>query len=329
MATTQTGVRGRNETSRKSMGYASETLLWLLTSFSLPIEGTASLGTLGVKKYRILILMHEADERSGYGPFAIDLLARLWEQDGHRVTRVYGTRRFIPGDVVIVHVDLSVVPDAYMEFAMRYPVAINGQLRDVRKSVISRQLVGPRDGYDGPVIVKTDRNYGGIPEKVRQHPGLFDKALRAIDRKLRGIRGMYRVYEHPRLVPSELFRDPDYVVERFLPELDQVGNYCLRTHIFLCKRSTSLLLRAREPVVSAANACSVEMVEEHPDIAQLQQQLHIEYGKLDYVVHDGRLTLLDVNKTVGVSPPALDVDGLENQRRHRAEGLYELLAERL
>ena len=83
----------------------------------------------------------------------------------------------MPADLILVHVDLSVVPEKYLAFASRYSIVLNGRLPDIRKSVVSTNLVGMRDSWTGPVIAKSDLNYGGRPERSRR-PRWRDKYLR-------------------------------------------------------------------------------------------------------------------------------------------------------
>ncbi len=47
-----------------------------------------------------------------------------------------------------------------------------------------------------------------------------------------------------------------------------------------------------------------------------------QYGKFDYVMHEGEPVVLDMNKTVGGPPPTEDPKVLAG-RRHCAEGLYD------
>jgi hypothetical protein len=83
-------------------------------------------------------------------------------------------RKLAPADILLIHVDLSVVPDEYLEFASRYPIALNKAAKDIRKSLISLNLVRAGDSYSGKVIVKTDLNYGGSPERImRRNPSLW------------------------------------------------------------------------------------------------------------------------------------------------------------
>jgi hypothetical protein len=65
----------------------------------------------------------------------------------------------------------------------------------------------------------------------------------------------------------------------------------------------------------------VEQIEPHPDVLAWREELQIDYGKLDFVVHDGQVVLLDVNKTTGASRHMPD-EALRQMRRHFAEGLY-------
>src|SRR5438876_1674546 len=116
------------------------------------------------------ILFHEKNRKRHLSGYAITFLAEFWSQDGHRVHYLFGTRKFVPADLLLVHVDLSVVPDEYLEFASRYPIALNSDVKDIRKSQISTNLVKQDDVYSGKVIVKTDLNFGGSPERIlRRH----------------------------------------------------------------------------------------------------------------------------------------------------------------
>ena len=105
-------------------------------------------------KRRIAILHHE--KHPDIDAYVISLFAAQWRNDGHEVLHVSGTRHFVPADIVIVHVDLSVVPQHYLDYAARYPIALNGRLRDIRKSAFAVPELTRIDDWDGPVIVKSD-----------------------------------------------------------------------------------------------------------------------------------------------------------------------------
>ena len=155
---------------------------------------------------RIAILMHEKDGEHTIHQYVITLLADHWREDGHEVFFLFGTKRFVPADLIIVHVDLSVVPDSYLRFAARYPVAVNGRVRDIRKSTFSTGLLRPDDLWQGPVIVKSDFNYAGEPERLREEPRV-QSPLRRLWTSVRADRqrppteaffetsGDYRVYD--------------------------------------------------------------------------------------------------------------------------------------
>jgi hypothetical protein len=224
-----------------------------------------------------------------------------------------GVERFVPADVVIVHVDLSVVPDEYLEFARRYPVALNGEVRDIRKSTFSRLRVDRDSDYAGTVIVKSNLNHAGEPER------------RLGERNGRGMRSPtdYRMYKSVLDVPDRFFDGDDFIVERFMPELDD-HLYHVRTAEFLGDRLTSSRLASTEPIVNDQTQVAMEKIEPHPAVFDLQRRLKLDYAKLDYVVHDEVLWLLDVNKTPGAfagpTTPAAQAD-----RRNRAEGIYSYL----
>src|SRR5438094_3657126 len=116
--------------------------------------------------HTIAVLFHEKNRKRHLRSYAISFLAEFWRQDGHRVHFLFGTRKFVPADLILIHVDLSIVPDEYLDFASRYPIALNSDVKDIRKSQISTNLVKQGDVYSGKVIVKTDLNFGGSPEQI-------------------------------------------------------------------------------------------------------------------------------------------------------------------
>ena len=67
-----------------------------------------------------------------------------------------------------------------------HPRVVNRQVRDSSKRRVSRNLVRPGDGWEGPVIVKTDRNHGGLPEADTASAlrGLFARAVPRLRRIL-------------------------------------------------------------------------------------------------------------------------------------------------
>jgi hypothetical protein len=257
-----------------------------------------------------VVLSHERERED----HAIRFLAELWREDGLEVVFLHGTQRFVPADVAIVHVDLSVVPDEYLEFARRYPVAVNAEVKDIRRCTYSTGRVDRDSDYDGSVIVKSNLNHAGMPERrlgvasgaavdVFQEP--FD----------------YPLYESVAEVPERFFDEEHFIVERFRPELED-GLYHVRYLNFLGDRFTCKRLTARDPIVGRFNRLEEVEIEPHPEVLELRERFELGYGKLDYVVHEGRFELLDVNKTPGASEPSPEIDAA---RRHRAKGIYAYL----
>ena len=110
---------------------------------------------------RIVIIFHEQQRHWAVDRYLISKMADLWHEDGLEVRYVFGVDEFVHADLAILHVDLSVVPEEYLELASRYPITLNGRVRDIRKSSFSKNLLAPHDDFNGKVIVKTDLNHGG------------------------------------------------------------------------------------------------------------------------------------------------------------------------
>src|SRR5206468_6743644 len=180
---------------------------------------------MSVPRRTIAILFHENNRKRDLYSYAVTFLAEFWRQDGHRVHNLFGTRKFVPADLLLIHFDLSVVPDEYLEFASRYPIALNKAAKDIRKSLISTNLVRPGDPYSGQVIVKTDLNYRGSPEQIlKRNPSRWKRLLpRRFIRNQPDGSGFttsfnYQIYNSLAEVPPMVFERNDLVVEKFLPE---------------------------------------------------------------------------------------------------------------
>ena len=276
------------------------------------------------------MLFHQQDHREP-AEYIVHHLAEFWREDGHTVDYVYGIRRFAPADLVLVHVNLSVVPDDYLEFAKRYPMVLNGKIRDIRKSTFSNNLVRPGDPWPGPVILKSDLNYAGVPERYLQQTAMEHRwrPLRRIRPLVERFLGRtppflgprdYRVFDSLADVPAQWFTNPHVIVEKFRPEIED-GLYHTRVYQFLGDRSTCTRMGTGNKVVKAERNAKTESVEPAPEIVEWRRTLGLDYGKLDYVMNNGEAVLLDVNKTTGASR-YMDDEHRRRMRRYLAEGLY-------
>ncbi len=278
-------------------------------------------------KKRIAVLLHEKTKSQNLRRYLINYLADIWRSDGNEIVFLFGVKKFIPADLVIVHVDVSVVPDEYLEFAKRYPIVLNGGIRDIRKSAFSRNLLGIDDAYDGKVIVKSDLNAGGRPERLlkRSWPpwiSKLSKSLQRVDKRasLQIRHAMqYRVYDHLSDVPRAYFGMKSIVVEKFLPEM-QDDLYFVRLFQFLGNKISCTRLGSRHPVAKDETYVTREIIEPHPEVVKLRKQLKFDYGKFDYGLHDGNVVVFDINKTTGLSQ--FNPRELEPTRYHIAGGIY-------
>lgn len=113
----------------------------------------------------IALLLHERDDAFATTPYLLKPMLDIWAARGLRVETLRGPHARAPADLLIPHVDLTVTPPEYAAVYERYPRVLNRRVLDIAKSSFSANLVGPGADYDGPVIVKTDSNYGGQPER--------------------------------------------------------------------------------------------------------------------------------------------------------------------
>jgi hypothetical protein len=264
----------------------------------------------------IAVLLDDRDD-GGFDSagYLLRLMVQAWEAAGASVVILRGTKQFVPADIIIPHLDLTVTPPAYHAFLQRYPVAINRRLIDISKATISSNLLSRGDAYGGEVIVKTNCNYGGVPEsRLKPRPPARTVTTRILDKVssvLRGRRaaqdlawrsidsiksGDYPIFPSLADVPGGVFANKNLVAEKFLPEREG-SDYCLRYCYFFGDRHINFLLRSKERVVKGSNTFSCDETPAPPELAVIRRRLGLDYGKLDYVLRDGQVVLFDVNRT--------------------------------
>jgi hypothetical protein len=240
----------------------------------------------------IVILEHELQRDIGLD-YMVYAFAERWRARGHSVFVHHGTGEPPPGDVAINNVDLTVVPPDYQRLFARYPRVINRAVLDVSKSRFSQDLLTPAAAWGGPVIVKTEANFGGKPEHLLRAVAR-EKGL-ACDIPAGPLADGYPTYPSLREVPPAAWRTPGLMVERFLPERDERGYY-LRVWIFLGTRETSSRWRAQHPIIKAEHLLEREEVPVPQELRNWRKRLGFDFGKFDYVRHGDRFVLLDVNR---------------------------------
>lgn len=271
----------------------------------------------------IAILPHKHDgfkERV----FFLREMARVWSENGFTVHVLADPSEQADADLAIMHIDLTVVPEEYLVAAERFPRVLNGDVRDVSKRVISENILSRGDEYSGPVIVKTNRNYGGASEarlaamSANAGDGLSNKwRFQHWSHQEQLSSSRYPVLDSIAEVPPGVWRNEYLIVERFLPERSD-DFYCLRTWVFFGDKETNSICYANEPIIKSKNVIRREPVKEVPDeLRKIREKLKFDFGKFDYAISDGCVVLYDANPT-----PTLGQFGLEKFKRN-----IEILAE--
>jgi len=243
----------------------------------------------------IVFLEHQMQDKLGIDYMA-HLFARRWERDGHRVLYHRGVSRPPPGDLAILHVDLTEVPPSYMELTRHYPRVLNARTADIRKSRYSVAKLSRDDPWPGKVLVKTEANHGGHVDDALRRAALA--AGLANDVPERALMDHYYLCESMRHVPAAVWDTPGIFAERFVPERDELGYY-IRIWTFLGDEERSTRYRSREILVRAGNFEARETVPVPDEIRAWREKLGFDFGKLDYVRHGDEYILLDANRTPG------------------------------
>ncbi|MFO0857846.1 MAG: hypothetical protein U0640_10870 [Phycisphaerales bacterium] len=280
----------------------------------------------------IHILIHPLDDfdHSGY---LLPRIMPVWQKQGIRFQVIKNLSQADGrADAAINHIDLTRIPHEYNAIFARYPVVINARPRDISKRVISRHLVTKSDAYEGPVIVKTDRNCGGIKEaEVARNAGVLRKYARSLHRRLpwylrNELPGKkYPLFESKHDVPWPVWHNPALVVEQYLNEHHEGVNW-LRTWHFFGDRETLALRWANHHIVAQPHLLGAKFVSPDipPEIRALRHELGFDFGKFDFAVVNGTPVLYDTNRTP--TNRSLSAEEMHMLTTTLAAGLPSLLA---
>jgi hypothetical protein len=273
---------------------------------------------------KICVLFHEREAHATSAPYLIWPMCDIWRSTGHEVALQYGPNSPLDADLVLPHIDLTVLPVPYVAALAGHPRVVNRNVTDASKTLITRNRVRAPGDWDGPVIVKTVCNSGGHPERRLRRATLFGRLQDALMARrdslsLAHARSLnpetYPIYPSAQDVPAGVYRNPALFVERFLPEHDG-GLYCVRTYTFLGDHSYCERLMSDRPLVKRPYLVGREPVEVDPSVVARRREMGYDYGKFDYVVHDGEAVLLDVNRT-----PSVPSDDLQSRAEMLAGGI--------
>jgi len=278
---------------------------------------------------RIVILTHQHQGLHPNNGIAV-IAFGLWQPAGWEIVVQQGLKDPPAADLAVLHVDLTLVPEPYLELAARYPRCLNGAVADISKRRVSQDLLARDSAWPGPVIVKTDRNHAGLPERklalalggwrARFADRLSRRLPPAWTGRLPGDR--YPVYPGLGAVPRWVWRHPGLVVEPLQAQRHGAA-YAFNQWHFLGRSSVVLTLIVPHPVAKYADRIGTLPLHDEvpPEIRRRRLELGFDYGKFDYVVTERGPRLLDANKT-----PWNPVPPSDERMRIMAAGLEELLA---
>lgn len=259
---------------------------------------------------RSLVILCHAEDRFWDANFLVRRLIPLWEQMGIRIDVLHGIGTETQAEAILLHVDLTVIPEPYLEFARGYPVVVNGSATDISKRLVSRDILSRDSKFQGPVIVKTDLNSGGGPERrlFSLNHRVLGRFTEAASRRLpwtwtgRVNQSKYPIFESVGSVPAVVWLNRNLVVERFLPERED-DLFCLRQWIFLGDRDMHIRSFSSSPIVKAGKVDRFEELGGVPeDLRVMREGLGFDFGKFDYGIVDDRVVLYDANRTPTVAP---------------------------
>lgn len=253
---------------------------------------------------RIAVITHEFDRfqsRRGLllrrdSPYMLFDLLEVLKRRGHSVRILKGTSAKPAADIAVLHLDVTVTPPEYVDYARRFPFCLNLGAADISKHRVSGAAIGRDDDWQGQVIVKSGLNHWGTPEQQ-----LNRRARRAgRPEPFPGVEPFERYEIHTSLadVPVEVFERRDLIVEKFIPEPEPDG-FGARFWLFCGERERCTRHVSPQSLVKGDDTIRREAVPVPDELRALRSKLGFDYGKFDFVMHEGRAVLLDANKTPG------------------------------
>ncbi len=280
----------------------------------------------GIASLAILTHSHQGLARDANLRLMVDV---GWRARGIVVAVHQGLSNPPPADAALLHLDMTELPAAYVSLAESYPIHLNTRPRSIAKRLVSRNLVSAEDDYAGPVVVKTDRNHAGKPERMlaRSQAGVLWHLREAVARYLppawsgRLPGDNYLALPAKALVPRWVWRAPELVVERLRIERRD-EHYVLHQWYFFGNRGLVSTYLASEPIVKQRNIVGrLPLSETVPaTVVEARDRLGIDYGKFDFVVEQGEAVLFDANRTPNHGEH-IDSERCAQLCRHLAEGL--------
>ena len=250
----------------------------------------------------------------------LSALSKIWQREGHRVD--VGKEYRADADVCILHHDLTRLEPSTVPAPPPGVQAVNGHVLDISKKTYSTLRILPGECWPGPVIIKSNFNHFGRRERLERKEGIVARWRRRLaDVAWRHVR-MLPQHAYPILnssddVPSWVWNEPDLIVEKFMPERGEGDLYCVRAWIFLGDKGYAYRAFSPNPLVKTGTTARYEFFETVPDeLAAQRRKLAFDFGKFDYVEHDGKAILLDANKT-----PSYSGSGNSPRMNMLAEGI--------
>jgi hypothetical protein len=219
-------------------------------------------------------------------------------------------------DAAILHVDLTVTPAAYLEFARNFRLCMNGAVADISKTAVSGAALREGENWTGPVVAKSNLNcraFGEVQKNRAAH-------RRGEAEPYPGVRKYkkYVVYDTLGAVPDKIRRDGNIIVEKFRGELAAKGEYATRFWTFCGPEERCTRWISREPIVKGKSVIRNEPSPVPDELRRIRAELGVDYGKFDFVMTPDGPIVFDVNKTLG--RPQNLVKVLEPETQRLADG---------
>ena len=249
--------------------------------------------------------------------YLISKMAKRWQQAGIEIT--IGPVDILDAsiDLAILHVDQTFVSENLLPKNPHNIRILNGNLLDISKRRFSKLAVQQNEKWKGPVIIKSNYNCFGEQERKLQRKSRLWRYREKLSKRSWNLARMLPPATYPVLdsrddIPSWVWRNQNLLVERFLPEKEE-GLNVVRGWIFFGNKQYHYKLFSKDKIIKARSALDFTFIDEPPpsELLEYRKANSIDFGKIDFVLHEAEAFIIDVNKTPTVisrdKSPQIDV----------------------
>lgn len=262
----------------------------------------------------------------------VESMSTFWVKSGYQVEIQSRIDIVSEAECGLLHYDATDIEPKFIDYISKFPSSINGNAITINKSLFSHHRINKNTDYEGEVIIKTKENYGGLPEilnknyseKKRKLYLRMSELITSHSIKSKMIESLlwrftrvldpsyYPIFNSTSDIPKGAWKNNRLLIEKYMPETLENGKYKLRHWYFFGDFEFSRNIESTNPIVKWSSMTDEEKTvsseewetikvskdDDIPDqLREVRDNLKLDFGRIDWAIHNGQAVIYDVNKT--------------------------------